>query len=63
MRLILFSNITRGQTEEEEKRMTFAWTLKESLTMERGFKDNGNWEEASVITQKDFTFMEKEIHL
>lgn len=42
--------------------MTFAWTLKESLMTERGFKDNGKQGEATVITQKDFTFMEGEIH-
>lgn len=42
--------------------MTFSWILKESLMMERGFKDNGKWGEATVITQEDFTFMEDEIH-
>lgn len=42
--------------------MTFAWTLKESLMMERRFKDNGRWGEATVITQRDFAFTEDEIH-
>lgn len=41
--------------------MTFAWTLKECLMMERGFKDNGKQGETTVITQQDFTFMEDEI--